>query len=123
MLGPLEGKLEALLPQYKDAARALQIMHADVQAEMDIQNPFKDGKANVWVFTNIKHLERDTPFEFDNRFMVRPDVCGHCYQFNEILLDNPEPIVLDKEHPVYEGPKGKDGNLCSPSSLMTLTER
>lgn len=109
VLGPLSGKMEALLPQYKDAARAMQLMHADVQAEMDVKNPFKDGKANLWVFTNIQHLKRDTPFEFDNRFMVRPDVCGHCYQFNEILLDNPEPIVLDKEHPVYEGPKGKDG--------------
>jgi hypothetical protein len=41
--------------------------------------------------------------------MVRPDVCGHCYQFNEILLDNPEPIVLDKNNRVYEGPKRKDG--------------
>jgi hypothetical protein len=41
--------------------------------------------------------------------MVRPDVCGHCYQFNEILLDNPEPIVLDKDNPVYEGPRGEDG--------------
>ena len=61
------------------------------------------------MFTQIQALKRDTPFEFDHRFMVRPDVCGHCYQLNEVLLDNPEPIILDNDHPVYEGPKREDG--------------
>ena len=36
-------------------------------------------------------------------------MCGHCYQLNEILLDNPEPIILDRDNPVYEGPKNEDG--------------
>lgn len=109
VLGPLDAATEALLPQHKDAARSLQLTHEDAQAEMDAKEPFAEGKARIWLATDIQLLERDTPFEFDPRFMVRPDVCGHCYQFNEILLDNPEPIILDNDHPVYEGPKGQDG--------------
>jgi hypothetical protein len=109
VLGPLDQAAVDLLPQHQDVARTLQIMHADVQAEMDVKHPFKDGKARLWTFTEIQLLERDTPFEFDPRFMVRPDVCGHCYQFNEILLDNPETIILDNDNPVYEGPRGEDG--------------
>ena len=108
-LGPLNDDMKALLPQHQIAARAMQLAHADVQAEWDINEPFKGDKAKLYLFTGIQLLERDTPFEFDNRFMVRPDVCGHCYQFNEILLDNPEAIILDADNPVYEGPKRKDG--------------
>jgi hypothetical protein len=80
-----------------------------VMAELDVKNPFKDGRANLWLYTAIQELERDTPFEFDPRFVVRPDVCGHCYQLNEVLLDNPEPIILDKDNPVFEGPKNAQG--------------
>ncbi len=109
VFGPLKGENLALMPQYMDSASSLQLMQDDLQFEWDMRNPFKGDKANLWLFTGIKELKRDTPFEFDGRFMVRPDVCGHCYQFNEILLDNPEPIVLDMKHPVYEGPKGEDG--------------
>ncbi len=108
-LGPLDQATIDLLPQYQDAARAMQFAHEDVQAELDITGPFEDGKARLYLYTQIQLLERDTPFEFDPRFMVRPDVCGHCYQLNEVLLDNPDPIILDKDHPVYEGPKRKDG--------------
>lgn len=108
-LGPLNQAALALLPQDKDTARGMQLAHDDVQAELIIQEPFKEGKARLSLFTHLQRLERDTPYEFDPRFMVRPDVCGHCYQLNEILLDNPEPIVLDMDHPVYEGPKGEDG--------------
>ena len=41
--------------------------------------------------------------------MVRSDVCGHCYQLNELLFDNSEEIVLDRNNPRYDGPKGADG--------------
>ena len=108
VLGPLNQDLIGLLPQYQGASSAVQLIHDDVQVEMDITNPFQEGKARLWLFSEIQVLERDTPFEFDPRFMVRPDVCGHCYQLNEVLLDNPEPIILDKNNPVYEGVK--DGN-------------
>ncbi|MBG0776129.1 MAG: hypothetical protein H0S85_06800 [Desulfovibrionaceae bacterium] len=98
-----------LLPQDRDAVRALQLAYADVVVELDPRQPFSAGKANLHAYTGVQLLERDTPFEFDPRFMVRPDVCGHCYQFNELLLDNPEAIVLDRAHPTYDGPKGEDG--------------
>lgn len=109
VFGPLKGQNLALMPQDMKAARSLQLMHEDLQFEWDMRKPFKGDKVNIWLFSGIQKLKRDTPFEFDERFMVRPDVCGHCYQFNEILLDNPEPIILDMDNPVYEGPKGKDG--------------
>lgn len=109
VLGPLDDAARQLLPQHQVAARSMQFMFEDLQAELDILNPFKKGKVQLYLYKNIQLLERDTPFEFDNRFMVRPDVCGHCYQLNEVLLDNPEPIILDSDHPVYEGPKRKDG--------------
>ncbi|EFK11683.1 conserved hypothetical protein [delta proteobacterium NaphS2] len=109
VLGPLDEKTVSLLPQFREAARSLQLIYKDMLAEMDVMKPFDKGKAQVWLYTDIQELKRDTPFEFDPRFMVRPDVCGHCYQFNEILLDNPDPIILDKAHPVYDGPKGEDG--------------
>ncbi len=109
VFGPLKGANLALMPQDMEAARSLQLMRDDIQFEWDMRKPFKGDKANIWMFSGIQELKRDTPFEFDDRFMVRPDVCGHCYQFNEILLDNPDPIILDMDNPVYEGPKGKDG--------------
>ncbi|MFV0436444.1 MAG: hypothetical protein ACK5PS_03515 [Desulfopila sp.] len=109
-LGPLDEYAVNHLPQHMETARKMQIMHEDVQAELDIRHPFEGDKAILYTFTGIRQLDRDTAFEFDSRFMVRPDVCGHCYQFNELLLDNPEPIVLDKDNRVYEGPKREDGS-------------
>ncbi len=108
-LGPIDDAAKDLLPQFRDTARSLQLIHEDILAEMDAKNPFKDNKAQLHFMTNVKELRRDTPFEFDPRFMVRPDVCGHCYQLNELLLDNPNPIILDKNNPVFEGPKREDG--------------
>lgn len=109
VLGPLNQEMIDLLPQHQTAARAMQFLHDTVLAELDIKNPFNKDKVQLYLFTQIQALKRDTPFEYDHRFMVRPDVCGHCYQLNEVLLDNPEPIILDNDHPVYEGPKRKDG--------------
>ena len=80
-----------------------------VLAEMDVKTPFEKGRAAFYTYVDLKKLESDTPFEGDPRFMVRPDVCGHCYQLNEVLLDNPEPIILDKEHPRFDGPRMADG--------------
>ncbi len=109
ILGPLDEAALQLLPQHQTVAKSMQFMFEDLQAELDILTPFKKGKAQLYLFTDIEFLERDTPFNFDNRFMVRPDVCGHCYQLNEVLLDNPEPIILDMKNPVYDGPRREDG--------------
>lgn len=110
VIGPLNEETIKLLPQHEATARSLQYRVGKVMAEIDVVNPFSDGKINFHLFTGIQDLERDTPFEHDSRFMVRPDVCGHCYQLNEILLDNPEPIYLDKDNPVYEGPRDENGD-------------
>jgi hypothetical protein len=109
LVGPLNEETNKLLPQHEETARMMQFKLDSVMAELDVKNPFKDGRANLWLYTAIQELERDTPFEFDPRFVVRPDVCGHCYQLNEVLLDNPEPIILDKDNPVFEGPKNAQG--------------
>jgi hypothetical protein len=109
-LGPLDREMTDILPQHQEAVAVMQLRHADVQAELDIYTPFEGAKARLYLFTKVQELERGAPFPFDPRFMVRPDVCGHCYQVNEVLLDNPEPIILDKENPVYEGLRGEDGN-------------
>ena len=108
-LGPLNQAMIDILPQHQDAVSAMQFRYADVQAELDTQEPFDGDKARLYLFIEVQELERGAPFPFDSRFMVRPDVCGHCYQVNEVLLDNPQPIILDKKNPVYDGPKREDG--------------
>ncbi len=110
LLGPLNRDLREILPQHQDAVRALQLIHRDVQAELDLQEPFDEGKARLYLYTRIQELQGGMPYQPDPRFIVRPDVCGHCYQVNEVLLDNAQPIILDKLNPVYDGPAGPDGN-------------
>jgi len=109
VLGPLDQEILNILPQHQDAVAAVQLRYQNVQVEMDVMEPFENGKARIYLFVEVEELERGTPFPFDPRFMVRPDVCGHCYQVNEVLLDNPDPIILDKNNPVYEGPKKENG--------------
>ncbi|MDD4648558.1 MAG: hypothetical protein PHO79_00825 [Desulfoplanes sp.] len=109
VLGPLNADTNALLPQHMETARTMQLRLGSVMVEMDVKKPFKQGKARLYTYTGIEDIERDTPYKHDPRFMVRPDVCGHCYQFNELLLDNPQAIVLDKDHPTYDGPKDAQG--------------
>ncbi len=108
-LGPLNQEMMDILPQHQDAVNAMQFRYKDVQAELDIRQPFDGVRTRLYLFTEIQELERGADFPFDPRFKVRPDVCGHCYQVNEVLLDNPEPIILDKHNPMYEGPKKENG--------------
>ena len=108
-LGPLNEVTRRILPQHQRAIGALQFAHGTVLAELDIFRPFEDGKANLWLYTGMRTLRSDAPLESDPRFIVRPDVCGHCYQLNELLLANQDPIVLDRDHPVYDGPHRDDG--------------
>jgi hypothetical protein len=109
VLGPLNAETSAVLPQFQDTVHSLQLLHDTVMVEMDLGQPFAEGKAKLWLYTGVTTYATDTPLPSDPRFVIRPDVCGHCYQLNELLLDNPEPIVLDMEHPTYEGPKDSDG--------------
>jgi len=109
VLGPLNAAMQAILPQHQKAVHALQLAFGPVMAELDMTNPFPDGKANLWLYQDVRTLKSDQPLPGDPRFIVRPDVCGHCYQLNELLLANGEAVVLDREHPVYEGPKRASG--------------
>lgn len=114
-LGPLNDEARAFLPQHQKIVNTLQLLHGEeaggkrVMAEMDINKPFEDGQAALWLYTEVQSLASNTPLPTDPRFMVRPDVCGHCYQLNELLFDNPEPIILDKNNPRFDGPKNAAG--------------
>lgn len=113
-LGPLNASTRDLLPQHQRIVDSLQLIAGDggseVMLEMDVQKPFEGEKAGLWLFENLEKLERNQTLPGDDRFVVRPDVCGHCYQLNELLFDNAEPIILDKNNPRFDGPKGPDGN-------------
>jgi hypothetical protein len=110
ILGPLNQAMMAVLPQHQNAVHALQLAFGPVMAELDMNLPFSEGKANLWLYQDVQTVESGKPLSGDPRFIIRPDVCGHCYQLNELLLANGEAIVLDREHPVYEGPGRADGN-------------
>lgn len=112
-LGPLNDETREFLPQHQKIVNTLQLVSgpagSETMVEMDVNEPFKGGTVGLWLYTGLAELKNDATLPWDPRFMVRNDVCGHCYQLNEILFDNLEPIVLDAEHPVYDGPAGPDG--------------
>lgn len=112
-LGPLNAKTRELMPQHQQVVDTLQMVVAyeggEAMLELDVQKPFEDGKAGLWFFEELQRLERNQTLPGDPRFVVRPDVCGHCYQLNELLFDNAEAIVLNRDNPRFEGPKGPDG--------------
>lgn len=112
-LGPLNAETRAFLPQHQRIVDSLQLVledgQSEVMLEMDVQKPFEDDRAAFWLFKDLQKLERNQPLPGDPRFAVRPDVCGHCYQLNELLFDNVEPIILDRDNPRFDGPKGPDG--------------
>lgn len=113
VLGPLNAETRKLLPQHQRIVHSLQYnfdgKSGRNMVEMDPQSTFADSKVALRLITNVREMNRNTPLPWDNRFVIRPDVCGHCYQLNELLVDNAEPIVLDKDHPRFEGPHGPDG--------------
>ncbi len=114
VLGPLNDETRVFLPQHQKVAHTLQLLHGKdgapkVMAEMDVFKPYEDGKTALWLYEDVAKLERDVPLTTDPRFTVRLDVCGHCYQLNEVLVDNPEPIILDKKNPRFDGPKTAEG--------------
>ncbi len=105
-LGPVDKKVYDLLPQYSPAQQKVMMQYQDVHIELDLPADFKDGKVTLFATTGAHKLERDKPWASDKRYVMRPDVCGHCYMLNEFIMDNPEPIVLDAKNPTYTGPDG-----------------
>lgn len=115
VLGPLNAETNALLPQHQRIVNTLQFVVGEGtdsmgMVEMDVHNTFEDGKAALYSYVDLKQLVSNEDWPYDDRFILRPDVCGHCYQLNEFLIANKEEIVLDKHNRIYEGPKGPDGN-------------
>ena len=105
-LGPVDQKVYDLLPQYSPAQQKVMMQYKDIHVELDLPADFKEGKVTLYATKGAHKLERDKPWASDPRFMMRPDVCGHCYMLNEFILDNPESIILDAKNPTYTGPEG-----------------
>jgi hypothetical protein len=106
LLGPVDQKVYDTLPQYSPSQQKVLMQYKDIHVELELPADFKDGKATFYTWTGAQKLERDKPWAKDPRYMMRPDVCGHCYMLNEFIMDNPEPIVLDAKNPSYTGPEG-----------------
>jgi hypothetical protein len=104
--GPLNDELWSTLPQYGPSQEKISLVHDDVQVDLDYSADVTKGEMVFYLASGCKSYKINEPFPEDPRFMTRPDVCGHCYQLNELILDNKEPIILDREHPVFEGPNG-----------------
>ncbi len=104
--GPLDEKLLDTLPQYGPSQERITMRYQDMYITLDVPVDLSKGKASFHIATGAVTYKRDEPLPEDSRFVVKPDVCGHCYQLNEVLFTNNEPIVLDNDHRVYEGPEG-----------------
>jgi len=106
ILGPLTKELYDTLPQYSPSQQKVMLQYDDIHVELDLPTDFPDGKVPLYISTGVLKLKRDTPWQKDPRFIMRPDVCGHCYMLNEFILDNRDPIVLDGENNTFIGPEG-----------------
>jgi hypothetical protein len=105
-LGPLTQSLLETLPQHSESQQKVMLQHDDVHVELDLSAGFSGGKVSLYAASGIQKLQRDKPWPDDPRFGVRPEVCGHCYMLNELILDNGEPIILDEKNNTYTGPQG-----------------
>jgi len=103
-LGPLTKEVYDTLPQYNASQQKVMLEYEDVHVELGLPTDFAGGKVPLYVATGTIKLYRDKPWPDDPRFIVRPEVCGHCYMLNEMILDNPEPIILDEKNNTYTGP-------------------
>ena len=103
-LGPLTQELLDTLPQYNQSQQKVMMQYDDVHLELDLASDFSGKTVSLYAAAGIMKIERDKPWSDDARFMVRPEVCGHCYMLNELILDNAEPIILDEKKNFFWGP-------------------
>ncbi|MBP1625160.1 MAG: hypothetical protein H6Q07_3182, partial [Acidobacteria bacterium] len=103
-LGPVTQELLNTLPQYNQSQQKVMLQYDDVHVELDLSSDFSGRSVSLFTAVGIVKIERDKPWSDDPRFVVRPEVCGHCYMLNEFILDNAEPIILDEKNNVYWGP-------------------
>jgi hypothetical protein len=105
-LGPLTQDLFETLPQYNPSQQKVMLQYGDVHIELDLSAGITGGEISLYAATGAIKIERDKPWSDDPRFIVRPEVCGHCYMLNEFILDNAEPIVLNEKNNTFMGPNG-----------------
>jgi hypothetical protein len=105
-LGPLTKDLFDTLPQYNQSQQKVMLQYGEVHVELDLSADFSGKEISLYAATGAIKMERDKPWPDDPRFMVRPEVCGHCYMLNEFILDNAKPIVLDEKNNSFLGPGG-----------------
>jgi hypothetical protein len=105
-LGPLTKDILDTLPQYSQSQEKVMLQYNDVHVELDLSSDFSERTVSLYAATGIMKIERDKPWPDDPRFMVRPEVCGHCYMLNELILDNANPIILDEKNNAVLGPNG-----------------
>ncbi|MEW5817480.1 MAG: hypothetical protein AB1798_19045, partial [Spirochaetota bacterium] len=106
VLGPITDEVYATLPQYSLSREKVMFTFKDIHVELNLPVDFAKEQVDIYVAGGVTKFERDKPWPADTRFYIRPDVCAHCYMLNELILDNPELIVLDAKNPVYVGPEG-----------------
>jgi hypothetical protein len=104
--GPVDDALMDRLPQYAPSQAKIQLIYEDIQVDLNVPVDFSKDTVTLYAATECQTFQRDKPWPSDPRFLVRPDVCGHCYQLNELIIDNKDPIILDEENPVFVGPDG-----------------
>lgn len=104
--GPIDQDLLSTLPQYGPSQRKIQMVYENIQVDLEVPIDFAKGEAVIYAGTELVTYERDKTWPTDDRFVIRPDVCGHCYQLNELILDNKEPIILDAANAEFIGPDG-----------------
>ncbi len=104
--GPVDDEMMNTFPQYGPSQEKVTMRYQDMYITMDVPADLSKGKATFYIASGAVTYKRDEPLPGDPRFVVKPDVCGHCYQLNEVLFTNSEPIVLDSDNPVFEGPDG-----------------
>ena len=104
--GPLTKQFYDTLPQYGPSQQKAMMQYEDIHVEL-ICLP-TSVRVRFHSMLPLAHTSflRDEPWKGDPRFIIRPDVCGHCYMLNEVLLDNAEPIILDERNNTYTGPEG-----------------
>jgi hypothetical protein len=103
-LGPVTQELLDTLPQYNQSQQKVMLQYNDIHVELDLSSDFSGRAVSLYAATGVLKIERDKPWRDDARFMVRPEVCGHCYMLNELILDNAEPIILDEKNNTFWGP-------------------
>jgi hypothetical protein len=103
-LGPVTKELLDTLPQYNQSQQKVMLQYNDVHVELDLSAGFSGKTVSLYAAAGAVKIERDKPWQDDPRFMVRPEVCGHCYMLNEFILGNAQPIILDEKNNVFEGP-------------------